>query len=164
MMIRRVPSLVPSLVVAALLMLGAGMGCQARSPLEPVNAFLTSIDVLAPALLVPQEDPRPWPTDPWSYVAHQVVGDTLSLDVQYGGGCREHRFALLVDPAFMESDPVQLSARLAHDADGDPCRALLRRTLRFDLSRVREQYTASYGTGGGTVVIGLAGRPISYMF
>jgi hypothetical protein len=92
-----------------------------------------------------------------------VEGDTLSLDVQYGGGCAEHRFALLVDPAFMESQPVQVVARLAHDAGGDMCRALLTRTLRFDLTRLRQRYVAAYG-GGGTVLIGLSGQQIRYTF
>jgi hypothetical protein len=157
--IRRLP-----LVVAGLLMLGAGTGCQTSGPLEQVNASLTSTESLAPALLVARNDPRPWPASRWSYVAHRVEGDTLSLDIQYGGGCAEHRFALLVDPVFMESQPVQLFARLAHDAGGDQCRALLGRTLRFDLSRVRRHYAASYGAGAGTVVIGLEGQPITYTF
>ena len=159
-MIRRLPTL----VIAALLTVGAVVGCEARGPLEPVQALLTGTNVLAPAQLVPRDDPRPWPTDPWTYIAHRVAGDTLSLDVQYSGGCTEHRFALLVDPAFMESHPVQLFARLAHDADGDMCDGLLQRTLRFDLSRIREQYSAAYGSGEGTVVIGLEGRSITYTF
>lgn len=154
----------PSLALAVLLFAGAGMACQRSGPLDPVNAFLTGTEMLAPALLVPRDDPRLWPTDPWTYVAHRAVGDTLSLDIEYGGGCREHRFALLVDPAFMESQPVQVVARLAHDADGDACRALLRRTLRFDLSQLRQHYAASYGAGPGTVVIGLEGRRITYTF
>lgn len=159
-MIRRLPSL----AVSVLLLAGAGVACQGSGPLGPVNAFLTGTEVLAPALLVPRDDPRPWPTDPWSYVAHRVVGDTLSLDITYSGGCREHRFALLVDPAFMESQPVQVVARLAHDAGGDMCRALLMRTLRFDLSSLRQRYVAAYGGSGGTVLIGLEGQQVRYTF
>jgi hypothetical protein len=64
----------------------------------------------------------------------------------------------------MESFPVQVAARLAHDADGDPCRALLTSTLRFDLSPLRGHFEASYGPGRGTVVIGLGGRRITYTF
>ncbi len=159
-MIRRLHSL----AVAALLTVGAGVACQASGPLEQVGSLLTDAEVLAPALLVPQNDPRPWPSDPWTYIAHRVVGDTLLLGIQYGGGCREHRFALLVDPVFMESQPVQVVARLSHDADGDLCRALLGRTLRFDLTGLRQQFAASYGVGSGTVVIRLEGRPITYTF
>lgn len=144
------------------LLLWTVAGCLSPGPSEPVDALLVADDQAAPALLVPRDDPRPWPFDPWTFVAHEIQGDTLSLEVRYGGGCREHRFALLIDPAFMESFPVQVAARLAHDADGDPCRALLTRTLRFDLSPLREHFEASYGPGRGTVIIGLGGRRITY--
>jgi len=153
-----------SRAIVVFLLAGAGIACQRAGSLEPVSAFLTSTEVLAPALLVPRDDPRPWPADSWTDIAHRVVGDTLSLDIQYGGGCAQHRFALLIDPAFMESQPVQVLARLAHDAGGDLCRALLSRTLRFDLSSLRQRYVAAYGTSGGTVVIGLAGQQIRYTF
>jgi len=158
MMIRRLPSL----AIAGLAL--AGTGCLASGPTEPLHMLLAGADEVAPVLLVPRDDPRPWPSDPWTFLSHRVEGDTLSLDVQYGGGCREHRFALLVDPAFMESHPVQVFARLAHDADGDLCRALLTRTLRFDLTPLRRHFEVSYGPGAGTVVIGLEGQRITYMF
>lgn len=149
---------------ALALLLSTVAGCLSPGPSEPVDALLVASDEAAPALLVERDDPRPWPSDPWTFVAYQIEGDTLSLDVRYGGGCRDHRFALLIDPAFMESFPVQVAARLAHDADGDPCRALLTRTVRFDLSPLREHFEASYGPGRGTVVIGLGGRRITYTF
>lgn len=153
---------IPTAALALLLWMVAG--CLSAGPSEPVDTLLVAGDEASPALLVDRNDPRPWPSDPWTFVAHEIQGDTLSLEVRYGGGCREHRFALLVDPAFMESFPVQVAARLAHDADGDPCRALLTRTLRFDLSPLREHFQASYGPGRGTVVIGLGGRRITYTF
>ncbi|HMS03064.1 MAG TPA: hypothetical protein PKE51_08820 [Gemmatimonadaceae bacterium] len=152
------------LVLAVLCAGAGGIACDARSPLEQISGLLTGAEVLAPAQLVARDDPRAWPTAPWEYLAHRLDGDTLSLDIQFAGGCASHRFALLIDPAFMESQPVQVAARLAHDAGGDACRALLLRTLRFDLTRLRERYAASYGAGPGTVVIGLAGQSIRYAF
>ncbi len=155
----------PRILAPALaLLLGTFAGCVSAGPSEPVESFLVASDEAVPALLVDRDDPRPWPFDPWTFVAHEIQGDTLSLEVRYGGGCREHRFALLIDPAFMESFPVRVAARLAHDADGDPCRALLTSTLRFDLSPLRGHFEASYGPGRGTVVIGLGGRRITYTF
>lgn len=153
------------LSAALLVMLPTLPGCFSSTPSAPAE-LLTAVtdDQVSPALLVPQDDPRPWPFDPWTFVGHDIQGDTLSLVVRYGGGCREHRFALLIDPAFMESLPVQVAARLAHDADGDLCRALLTRTLRFDLTPLREHFRASYGAGGGSVAIRLAGRRIIYTF
>jgi len=137
--------------------------CGSGGP-SAVELSLTTGEGSAPALLVADRDVRRWPHDPWSLEAYELDGDELRLDVSYGGGCREHRFAFLVNPAFMESHPVAVSAWLAHDADGDMCRALLRRILRFDLSPLRQRFTASYGPGPGTVVLHLHGASITYRF
>lgn len=150
----------PSLLVLSLL----ASGCFASGPSEPTSGLLTTADGINPILLVPAGTPHRWPMDPWSYLSHRVEEDLLTLHIQYGGGCRDHRFALLVDPAFMESHPVQVAARLAHDADGDPCRALVGRTLRFDLTPLKEHYRNAYGPGPATVILQLAGQPIAYDF
>lgn len=141
-------------------------GCGSAGPVAPMDAFLTATpqEAVASVLLVPEDDPRPWPMDPWTFRSHALDGDTLTLSIQYGGGCRVHRFALLVDPAFRESDPVQVSARLAHDADGDMCRALISEDLRFDLSPVRRHYQRSYGEGPGVILIFLEGWRVTYAF
>lgn len=147
------------------LLAGALPGCQdSVGPVEPVAGFLAAPHEVTPVLLVSRDDPRPWPMDPWTYESHAIEGDLLTLDIRYGGGCKEHRFALLIDPAFMESYPVQVFARLAHDADGDMCRALLYDSLHFDLGPLRRHYEASYGGGSGTVMIGLEGARVRYDF
>lgn len=125
---------------------------------------MTTAEGVHPVLLVPLDSPHRWPSDPWTWVSHRVEGDLLSLVVRYGGGCEEHRFALLVDPAFRESHPVQVGARLAHDSRGDLCRALLTDELTFDLSPLRVAYQAAYGSGPGTLVVVLEGREIRYDF
>jgi hypothetical protein len=141
-------------------------GCSGAGPLESVDGFLVASTQgsIPAALLVPHDDPRPWPMDPWAYRGHALDGDTLSLSIQYGGGCGVHRFALLVDPAFRESHPVQVSARLAHDSGGDPCLALIRDELRFDLAPLRRHYQAAYGPGPGVITLVVEGRTISYTF
>jgi hypothetical protein len=141
-------------------------GCGAGSPFDTLDALLTTTPQVgvSPALVVTEDDPRPWPMDPWTYASHMLDGDTLTLSIRYGGGCRVHRFALLVDSAFRESHPVQVSARLAHDADGDLCRALLSEDLRFDLAPLRRHYQEGYGPGPGAIAIFLEGRRITYAF
>jgi hypothetical protein len=152
-----------STVAGLLLLLSA---CSGGDPLDPVGASLTTFpqtDVPS-VLLVSEDDPRPWPMDPWTFVSHALDGDTLTLSIQYGGGCRVHRFALLVDPVFRESHPVQVSARLAHDADGDMCRALISEDLHFDLAPLRRHYQEAYGEGPGVIAFILEGWRITYEF
>lgn len=152
-----------ALAVAALLA-GAAAGCRA-GPVEPdPAALLQAPGGIAEALVVETHDARRWPADAYELVEASVDGDVLTLQVRYGGGCREHRFALVVTRLFMESHPVQVPARLSHDAGGDLCRALLQETLRFDLGPVKRAYQDTYGTGPDVISLVVDGAPIRYAF
>ncbi|MGQ0539427.1 MAG: hypothetical protein ACT4R6_10800 [Gemmatimonadaceae bacterium] len=109
---------------------------------------------------------RAWPHDTLTIESATVSADTLAVTVRFGGGCRKHRFALLLGTAFMESHPVQIQARLAHDAAGDLCRALITESLKFDLTRLKQRYRASYGSGAAAVIMNLVGhgRSVRYSF
>lgn len=80
-----------------------------------------------------------------------VNGETLRLQVTYGGGCENHTFRLVAKDGFEvpnaanglrpastglpDPGPVALlNAYLIHDAHGDACRSLVSRTLVFDVS------------------------------
>ena len=91
--------------------------------------------------------------DPLEILEARIEGDLLHLQVRYGGGCREHDFSLLFSGAFMESEPVQTRVTLAHDAHGDPCRALVGSRLQFDLGPLRRAYQQQYGRRSGTIVV-----------
>ena len=104
-----------------------------------------------------------------SYVVNSaaVDGHGLTIDVSYGGGCRRHGFMLVISKTFLESDPVQLRAVLAHEANGDACEAWVTESLDFDLALVRTRYQQFYGSGAGTVVLritGVSGDDLVYEF
>ena len=107
-----------------------------------------------------------WPSDPLTIEAATISGDALQATVRFGGGCERHRIALLISHVFMESHPVQIHTRLAHDAGGDMCKALLTRTLTIDLTPLKRRYHASYGGGSGAIIIHLSGlaRSLRYDF
>lgn len=105
-----------------------------------------------------------WPSDPLTIESATITGDVLQATVNFGGGCARHRIALLIGHVFMESHPVQVHARLAHDADGDMCKALLKRTLTFDLTPLKRRYRASYGGGSAAIIINLSGLPRSLRY
>lgn len=117
-----------------------------------------------PTVLVDEGESEAWPSDPVEIREASVRDDVLTLRVRYGGGCVEHDFALVVEEVFLESHPVQMPARLSHDAHGDPCRALVAATLRFDLVPVTEAYLSVYGAEPGTLILRLPDRRIRYPF
>lgn len=85
-----------------------------------------------------------------------LKGDKLIIDVRYGGGCvPQHTFQLNWDGSFLKSNPAQAVLELSHNANGDPCRALLSERLQFDLSVIIEnpsQYIL-HVTSGATEII-----------
>jgi hypothetical protein len=84
-----------------------------------------------------------------------LKGDKLIIDVIYGGGCREHTFQLNWDGSFLKSNPAQAVLELSHNANGDPCRMLLRERLQFDLSVIIEnpsQYVLRVTSGVTEIV------------
>jgi hypothetical protein len=107
-----------------------------------------------------------WRQDAYEFIEMQLNGDRLSVTVRYGGGCANHEFALLVNPAFLESYPVQMDGVLAHDAKGDPCRALVQKTLEFDLAPVKNAYQRAYQTRTGRINLRVQSWPrvVQYVF
>lgn len=146
---RGVPSAARSAALAALLFgLLAAPGC-GRSALDP-HAQGANVVVA---------DGRSWGEDHHVVNSAAIDGDRLTLEVSYGGGCRSHAFTLVISQSFRESDPVQLPAVLAHEANGDPCEAWLTESHVFDLALVRTRYRQFYGPGPGRVALHVEGVP-----
>jgi hypothetical protein len=137
--------------ILILILLAAATAC-ARPGADPL-APGAALSAATTGSAVLDDDLGRWPADPLQFESVRVVGDTLVARVSFGGGCREHRFALVFATYFMESMPVQMRGVLSHDAAGDPCRALLGRELRFDLSPLKERYRVSYGRQSSTIVL-----------
>jgi hypothetical protein len=103
--------------------------------------------------------PDRWPLDPYVIDAARIDADTLVLRIDHGG-CRRHAFALVAWDGWLESIPVQVHVVLAHEDRDDPCDALLRSHLKFDLSPLRAAFTAAYRGESGSMLIRLS-NPIA---
>ena len=112
----------------------------------------------------PAQERDRWGTDPFVVNAATIVGDTLTVNVSYGGGCRRHLLTLVASDVFMESHPVRLAAALAHDANGDLCRAWLTEDHDFDLTSIRRMYQDAYREDAGTIVLRLENAPEPELF
>lgn len=131
-----------NVIWTALLALAAA-GCAAPTVVEPPDGgYLVQVGAVPGGVRF----------DPASIVEAEIVGDVLRLQVTHGGGCRDHAFSLYGGGAWMESAPVQTTVTLAHDARGDPCRAVVGRELRFDLTPLRDAYRRAYGDRGPLVI------------
>ncbi|MDA7632643.1 DUF6174 domain-containing protein, partial [bacterium] len=86
--------------------------------------------------------------DPYTILSAAIQGNTLQLDLQYGGGCQGHLFALLdlMPGTFAESAPPRPIVALRHDNNDDRCKAIVRDTRSIDLSPLAVSATKSYGS------------------
>ena len=111
------------------------------------------------------DDSMTLPDDSYSFDGAEYVGDdTLEIDVGYSGGCETHEWTLCWDGQFMESDPVQVSLDLRHEANGDMCEAYVEETLSFDLQELRDDYESGYQTDTGTIIMRLTGHDESVTY
>lgn len=94
------------------------------------------------------------PVDGFDIDSTAVVTDTLLVYVNYCGGCKEHDFFLFGSTAWGESDPPVMWMVIIHDGHWDMCKALIHKTLRFDLSPIRD-----WQGGSGTVKVSVKDAP-----
>ena len=95
--------------------------------------------------------------------AATITGDTLAVTVSYSGGCQDHQFTLVASASFLESDPVQLEVALAHNANGDLCRAWLTEDYLFSLVPIQERFQSQY-QDSGRIVLQLEDAPDELLY
>jgi hypothetical protein len=99
-----------------------------------------------PSVIITDEHPDSIQLRPFDLQNVSIDGDTISIGLQYGGGCRDHEFSLYMSPAaFAESTPVRASLYLWHEDNEDPCDALLSQEVLFDLRPIAELFRQQYG-------------------
>jgi hypothetical protein len=82
-------------------------------------------------------------TDNFTMLSKKVSGDTLWLEVQYGGGCEEHVFTVNTNMKWLKTSPPQLNLYVEHDSKNDMCRALVTKKIAFDLSSIKNASSKS---------------------
>ena len=100
-----------------------------------------------------------------------IENNLLALSVSYSGGCRDHIIDLYAYTGILKSNPPQMNLALSHNANGDMCEAYVTRTIKFDLSKIKEYLGGQVGYTG-TVILNINGpdgkpikqSPVSYKY
>ena len=98
-------------------------------------------------------------TDEYTLNTAVIEGDTLRVNVSYGGGCEKHHFTLIASEPFLESFPIQCQVSLAHHANGDACEAWLTEDYHFDLTPIRTLYQKAHQQKAGSIILRLKDAP-----
>lgn len=85
----------------------------------------------------------------------KVTEDTLSVFVNYSGGCKVHSFDLYSNGMYAKSLPPQLSLCLKHTDNGDACRMLIMEELKFNVNNLKY-------AGKSSVVLKLGDKRATY--
>ena len=139
--------------------MSAALACAKRDTIAPADLTnAASGQVLQTSILIVSSVSAPiWAADPLTVSRVSITGDTLQVAVTYSGGCRHHALQPIAESVWAKSLPVQVSARVAHNAGGDVCEALVTRTLHVDLSPLKALYRERYNTTSGRIAVRLAG-------
>lgn len=62
-----------------------------------------------------------------------IIDDCIEMQITYGGGCGQVNCKLLAGDGIIKTLPPKVEFTLQFN-DGDPCEALIREKIRFDLS------------------------------
>jgi len=68
-----------------------------------------------------------------------IDGNTMYIDLTYGGGCKDHEFQLIGSLAIAKSYPPIRGIQLVHKANEDNCRALVRKRLEVNIEEIAYQ-------------------------
>ncbi|HAQ19424.1 MAG TPA: hypothetical protein DCR40_09370 [Prolixibacteraceae bacterium] len=79
-------------------------------------------------------------TDPITVISAKVDGDCLLLNLQYGGGCKEHQVNLALTLPECGTPPLPPPTfEIRHNANGDVCKALITKDYSFDIFGIKEK-------------------------
>ncbi len=144
------------ILLGMLVMAGCRSKKKAISGQEPAVTEYVKTPSCKPMLL--EEEPfLPIASDIYDLDTAWVSGNCLHITVMYSGGCGETDFQLYYNNRIMKSYPPQTNLFLSF-TDNDPCRAVVKDTLSFDLS----PFEAMARAGG--VYLNISGHNRSVMF
>ncbi len=92
------------------------------------------------------EDSQEFMSTVFTFKDVKIKGDTLIVNVQYSGGCGDHKFEIKQNGFLMKSLPPKQPVQIIHLSTVDQCRSLINEDLKFDISSFR-------GTPHGTTVL-----------
>ncbi len=91
----------------------------------------------------------------------KVSGNTLTLAITYVGGCADHDFRLVGSEMISKSMPPIRAVKVVHNANGDTCKATVKKTLNFDLTELAYKQEA-----GSEIMLKIEGvsEPVKWTF
>jgi hypothetical protein len=114
------------------LLIAFAASCRAKKPVAAESTETAKNDKICKPMLLQEEPILPASSDIFDIDTAWVSNSCLHIAVSYGGGCGTVDFQLVYSNRIMKSYPPKTSLFLAF-TDEDPCRAIVRDTMHFDI-------------------------------
>jgi hypothetical protein len=66
-----------------------------------------------------------------------ILDSTLTLNIKYNGGCKDHTFELIGSQMIQKSMPPIRGIMLAHYSNNDDCREVIEEELKFNVAKFK---------------------------
>lgn len=95
-------------------------------------------------LIIDQKFQYPSELNNCSILEAKINGDYLLLDIEFTGGCEQHRFNLYFNEVLMKSMPPKATLFLNHIDNNDKCESIVQKTLKFNIKKLKEKSNEMY--------------------
>jgi hypothetical protein len=127
---------------AAFLLLFFAGSCRSKKPVAAdEQPATTKLGNICKPMLLEEEPILPASSDIFDIDTAWISNTCMHIAVSYGGGCGTVDFQLIYNMRIMQSYPPKTHLFLSF-TDEDPCRAIVRDTLLFDLGPFESQARA----------------------
>ena len=134
--------------------LGLILACEKDEPTNNDSEIKQGVNQLSKDIVVDGEAYTSRFRDDFIIREATIENDSLYLEVEYGGGCGVVNVMLVTNGSFMESYPVQLHIALSFE-DDDTCKALLRKVISTNLSKLADHYRTMYHAEHDSMILHL---------
>lgn len=93
-----------------------------------------------------------------------ITGDTITLNLSYSGGCRNHEFHLIAEKKFGKLSDSRANLVLSHNNNYDPCERYITENRSFNLLPLKYAYIQKFRKNSGSIRMTLEGKTIVYEF
>lgn len=137
--VMQIPWLFATCVTASLLLPACGDDSNSKMPANLIASGIDAGDEDAgkPELCAAGDAPV-------TITKTSLDGSLLTLQLEFGGGCKAHSFSIGWSGVIGTSDPPHIPLEINHYGNDDPCRAVLSEGIVIDLSSIESAFSPAW--------------------
>jgi len=128
------------------------------------NILLDEYDGTDGIILGENENTESFKFDRYKLNDIKIVGDSISINLSYSGGCRNHVFNLIAKNYFGDTASPIAELHLSHNSNFDPCDQYVTEDCTFNLLPLKYEFIKMHGVKTGSIRLVLEEKEVVYNF